>query len=138
MRKVITEVINTKDRLKKKLQMVESLADIVVAHKLLSSAASHSGQHPIDTSYEQLKCKMEVVEPSSDEYETIEAYLQNTHAPTHCTYTMELESLVRLERAGEAKRFEKFAGVGNRQLLWHGSRMTNWAGIISQVLCSID
>ena len=77
---LLSQVINTTGKLTKKLKMVESLADIVVAHKLLSSAASHSGQHPIDTSYEQLKCKMEVVEPSSDEYETIEAYLQNTHA----------------------------------------------------------
>jgi hypothetical protein len=33
-------------------------------------------------------------------------------------------------RPGEA---ESFRDVGNRMLLWHGSRITNWAGIISQV-----
>eukprot|EP00967_Tisochrysis_lutea_P059221 scaffold75502_cov32-Tisochrysis_lutea.AAC.6 len=32
-------------------------------------------------------------------------------------------------RPGEA---ESFRNVGNRMLLWHGSRITNWAGILSQ------
>ena len=36
-----------------------------------------------------------------------------------------------MERPGEA---ERFVDKGNRQLLWHGSRLTNWAGILSQGL----
>ena len=34
-------------------------------------------------------------------------------------------------RDGEAAAFKD---VGNRQLLWHGSRLTNWVGILSQGL----
>ena len=129
---MIHHVINTTAILKKKMEMVATLADVVVVHKLLSSGVSHSGQHPVDTSYEQLKCKMEVVEKSSDEYETIETYLRNTHGPTHA-FTLELETLVRVEKQGEAASFEEHAGLGNRQLLWHGSGMSNWAGILSTV-----
>ena len=37
-------------------------------------------------------------------------------------------------RDGEAKRFKPFKDLPNRQLLWHGSRTTNYAGILSQGL----
>ena len=30
--------------------------------------------------------------------------------------------------------YSRFKDLGNRQLLWHGSRMSNWAGILSQGL----
>ena len=30
--------------------------------------------------------------------------------------------------------FEKHRATSNRQLLWHGSRLTNWVGILSQGL----
>jgi hypothetical protein len=30
------------------------------------------------------------------------------------------------------KTFVQFASTGNRMLLWHGSRLSNWAGILSQ------
>ena len=34
----------------------------------------------------------------------------------------------------EAEKEGKFTDVGNRMLLWHGSRLTNWAGILSSGL----
>jgi len=39
-----------------------------------------------------------------------------------------------VERPGEAERFKPYTALGNQQLLWHGSRLTNWVGIISQGL----
>ena len=40
----------------------------------------------------------------------------------------------KVERAGEAQRYAPFAADDNRMLLWHGSRVTNFAGIMSQGL----
>ncbi|KAJ1402366.1 WGR domain [Sesbania bispinosa] len=37
-------------------------------------------------------------------------------------------------REGEGERFRKFSNTKNRMLLWHGSRLTNWTGILSQGL----
>ena len=40
----------------------------------------------------------------------------------------------RRRREGEQQRYERFVKkhkIGNKQLLWHGSRVTNWAGILS-------
>ena len=69
----------------------------------------------------------QVVDPASKEFKLCNDYLQNTHAVTHNTYTMELQSVFHLEREGEADRYKKFASMHNRQLLWHGSR---WLGAI--------
>ncbi|KAF8711261.1 hypothetical protein HU200_029281 [Digitaria exilis] len=34
----------------------------------------------------------------------------------------------------DSEEYSMFASTGNRMLLWHGSRLTNWAGILSQGL----
>ena len=48
-----------------------------------------------------------------------------------------MESIFRIERSGEGDRFgkSKYARLnGDRRLLWHGSRTTNFGGILSQGL----
>lgn len=50
------------------------------------------------------------------------------------SYTV--DQIFRIERSGENERFDKsFAGPPrDRRLLWHGSRCTNFGGILSQGL----
>ena len=50
------------------------------------------------------------------------------------TLTWIILQLFKVDRAGEAKRYKPFKKLQNRQLLWHGSRITNYAGILSQGL----
>ena len=58
-----------------------------------------------------------------------------THASTHATYSLELQQAFEIERHGEAAAFAaKGEAMGNRQLLWHGSRLSNMVGILSQGL----
>lgn len=38
------------------------------------------------------------------------------------------------KREGQNDWFKPYEKHHNRQLLWHGSRMTNWVGILSQGL----
>ncbi|KAG7173784.1 poly [ADP-ribose] polymerase 1-like 2, partial [Homarus americanus] len=61
----------------------------------------------------------------------IEKYLKTTHGKTHNNYDLELVELFACKKEAE---YEKFKDVGNRMLLWHGSRLSNWAGILSQGL----
>ncbi len=41
--------------------------------------------------------------------------------------------LFEVEREGGRERACKHAEVAQRMLLWHGSRLTNWVGILFQV-----
>uniref|UniRef100_A0A3B5MQH2 Poly [ADP-ribose] polymerase n=1 Tax=Xiphophorus couchianus TaxID=32473 RepID=A0A3B5MQH2_9TELE len=62
----------------------------------------------------------------------IERYLQSTHAPTHSDYTMKVLDIFSVDRGGESDNF--LSHLHNRTLLWHGSRLSNWVGILSKGL----
>lgn len=57
--------------------------------------------------------------------------MKNTHAPTHTQYRLKVKNLFQCAKDGEAENYKE---VGNKMWLWHGSRMTNWCGILSQGL----
>merc|ERR1712203_879565 len=78
--------------------------------------------------------EIEVLEQSTEEFKVIEEYVKNTHASTHTQYSLEIQEVFKVARKGEAKRFKPFRALPNRMLLWHGSRVTNYAGILSQGL----
>uniref|UniRef100_A0A3Q7HSR1 Poly [ADP-ribose] polymerase n=1 Tax=Solanum lycopersicum TaxID=4081 RepID=A0A3Q7HSR1_SOLLC len=126
-------VIDTPQKLKRKIEMVEALAEIEVATKLLEDNTDIQ-EDPLYYQYEQLRCKLVPVEVGSQEFLMIESYMKNTHAKTHSGYAVDIVQVFRASRDGETERFQKFSDTSNRMLLWHGSRLTNWAGILSQGL----
>ncbi|KAM3397453.1 hypothetical protein P3S68_000965 [Capsicum galapagoense] len=126
-------VIDTPQKLKRKIEMVEALAEIEVATKILEDNTDIQ-EDPLYYQYEQLRCKLVPVEVGSQELLMIENYMKNTHAKTHSGYAVDIVQVFRASRDGETERFQKFSDTSNRMLLWHGSRLTNWAGILSQGL----
>lgn len=42
--------------------------------------------------------------------------------------------MFKIARQGEAQRYKPFKRLHNKRLLWHGSRLSNFAGILSQGL----
>ncbi|PFH35733.1 poly(ADP-ribose) polymerase catalytic domain-containing protein [Besnoitia besnoiti] len=132
-RNAVPPVIDSLAKLRTKVEVMEQLLDVSVANSLLDGAMKNAkDKHPVDAQYEQLKCQLEPVERASEEWKLVETMLQRTHAPTHNTWTLVLEQLFKCERKNEKERFNK--SVDNRMLLWHGSRLTNWASILSQGL----
>lgn len=127
-------LLSNLDYVQAKVQMLDNLLDIEVAYSLLRGGADDNKKDPIDINYEKLKTKIEVVDMSSNEAQLIQQYVKNTHAATHNTYTLEVEEIFKIEREGEMQRFRPFQELHNHQLLWHGSRTTNYAGILSQGL----
>ncbi|XVF80597.1 hypothetical protein PTKIN_Ptkin15bG0086500 [Pterospermum kingtungense] len=132
-RKMRDFVIDTPQKLKKKLEMVEALGEIEVATKLLKDDTVEE-EDPLHYRYQQLHCKLISLDNDSEEYAMITKYAQNTHAKTHSNYIVDIVQIFKVAREGEIERFEKFFGTKNRMLLWHGSRLTNWTGILSQGL----
>ncbi|XP_010069904.2 poly [ADP-ribose] polymerase 2 [Eucalyptus grandis] len=126
-------VIDTPQKLKSKLEMVEALGEIEVASKLLKDDIG-TEEDPLYARYRRLGCKLMPLEVGSQEYSLIATYMHNTHAKTHSSYTVDIVQIFRVSREGETERFSKFSTTSNRMLLWHGSRLTNWTGILSQGL----
>lgn len=115
--------------------MVDSLLEIEVAYSLLQEEQKGD---PIDTNYSKLKTDVEVLPKDGEEFAMIREYVANTHAATHSSYSLEVLEVFCTSRHGEKKRYKPFSKLANRMLLWHGSRVTNFAGILSQVgHCSV-
>merc|ERR1719509_571147 len=127
----VPPVIRTHEAVKAKLQLLEALADIQVALKILSSGDDNSDLNPVDRRYEQLKVDIKHMDNKSKEREAVVKAIKSTHATTHSQYTMDVEEVFTLDKEQERKSFKD---LGNKQLLFHGSRVTNFAGILSQGL----
>uniref|UniRef100_A0A3Q2HW52 Poly [ADP-ribose] polymerase n=1 Tax=Equus caballus TaxID=9796 RepID=A0A3Q2HW52_HORSE len=127
-------LLNNTDSVQAKVEMLDNLLDIEVAYSLLRGGSDDSSKDPIDVNYEKLKTDIKVVDKDSEEAETIRKYVKNTHATTHNAYDLEVVDIFKIEREGESQRYKPFKQLHNRRLLWHGSRTTNFAGILSQGL----
>ncbi|CAK9212976.1 unnamed protein product [Sphagnum troendelagicum] len=131
--KMYNFVIDTPQKLKSKLQMVESLGEIELATKLLGNKDEYFDDMAY-THYKRLKCELEPLDADNAEHLMILQYVENTHAMTHDSYKLEVLEVFRVTRQGEEDCFETFGRSQNRMLLWHGSRLSNWTGILSQGL----
>jgi len=83
--------------------------------------------NPTDQNYDQLKCSIKNLDSKTKDYGMINDYLQSTREGRKLT----MVDCFELEREGEKKIFNP-EKLGNKKLLWHGSRFSNFVGILSQ------
>jgi len=127
-------VINNPAKLQKKIEMMQTLSDMEIAQTLLQSTEAMADVNPIDAAYDSLKTNLVPLDKEGEEFKIIAEYVKNTHAATHSNYKLDLLDVFTVARAGERERFAKYENMHNKKLLWHGSRMTNYMGILSQGL----
>jgi poly [ADP-ribose] polymerase len=126
-------------QLKKEIGLLESLSDMKIAEDIMKEAksGSKSDMHPLDRQYAGLNMsEMTALDPKSTEFLELAEYLNQTRGKTH-RLKYEVEDIFRVRRQGEFERFEnsQFGKMSaDRRLLWHGSRSTNFGGILSQGL----
>ncbi|KAK9891936.1 hypothetical protein WA026_017419 [Henosepilachna vigintioctopunctata] len=124
-------ILKTPEMIKQKIEMLDNLMELEVAYSLMKSAGADSN---LDEYYAKLNTEVKSISKESTEFQIIQEYVTNTHAETHKSYELEIVDLFAVKRQGEDKRFKPFKKLPNRMLLWHGSRTTNFAGILSQGL----
>jgi len=124
-------LLDNEEIIKQKISMLDNLLEIEIAYGLLQNTGA--GESPIDAHYKKLNTNITVLDKNSKEFSDIVKYVENTHAETHQHYKLIVEEVFKVERHGEAARYKSFKKLNNKTLLWHGSRITNFAGILSQV-----
>lgn len=127
-------LIDTNEQVATKTEMIESLMEMELAYGLLSEGDDDVKKSPIDSHYEQLKTHMEPIAHNSEEFALLKEYVKNTHGATHDNFELDIEDIFKVARKGEERRYKPFKKLSNRQLLWHGSRLTNYVGILSHGL----
>lgn len=111
--------------------MLQTLEDIQVFTKILDEGKISSDINELDSNYLKLNTTITPV-PKGATYDLLQKYVKNTHATTHTAYKLEIMDIYEINKEIESKRFKE--EIGNKWLLWHGSRLTNYVGILSQGL----
>jgi poly [ADP-ribose] polymerase 2/3/4 len=132
--------IRSIETVKREADFLQSLGYMLEANSIVEAASENLTENPIDAKYNGLGLvEMTPLNPASGEFTELSAYLKGSVGQSH-GYKYTVEQIFRIEREGERSRFEssKFAAAKpseqNRKLLWHGSRLVNFAGILSQGL----
>ncbi|KAF1350007.1 poly polymerase catalytic domain-containing protein [Delphinella strobiligena] len=120
------------------IELLESLTDLKDADNILKAEKDGGDAiHALDSRFQGLGMQeMKPLPLDSQEFSEINQYLLNTRGETHhVNYTV--QDIFRIERQGELERFQEsgYASIASdRRLLWHGSRATNFGGILGQGL----
>ncbi len=119
-------IINEK-LLKEKMDMLEALENIEIATNIIKEA---SGKDDIiDQHYQKLNCHVDYVPENTDLFNTIKTYFENTASDQWSPSNVILQDVYKVKRDQD---YDRFTNVGNRMLLWHGSGISNFVGILSQ------
>ncbi|KAL4980733.1 poly polymerase catalytic domain-containing protein [Aspergillus desertorum] len=131
-------VLDNLTYIKREIELLEALTDMEITNSILKDASKFKDVNPVDSQYAGLGMQeMTPLDHASNEFIELEKYLSGTRGATHDVRYRVID-IFRIERQGEHDRFKSspYAGIENssRRLLWHGSRSTNYGGILSQGL----
>lgn len=125
-------LIDSKEKLQQKYDMLMVLSDIELAQNMSEESVkkeeidTSKPPHPLDTNYEQLKCKLDLLDKNSEEFKVIEEYAKETKG----YYPCQILNVWKVEREDEVKRFQEHDSIEHRKLLWHGTNVAVVAAIL--------
>jgi len=134
-------LINSPALLQEKIELLDNLDQLKTANSLIeanrarverSKKEGFRPPHPLDMRFNSLKCGFDLIDSSTALFRDLSKYLTSTHGPTHKQYKMTLRNLFEVDRENENFVYTSQTVQDNKKLLWHGSRITNFGGILSQ------
>ena len=81
----------------------------------------------VDSQYLSLKTSIDLLGSSTKEYKKLEKQIISSQIKTK---SVQIKRIFKVVRPGEDKVFTH--DIGNQQLMYHGSRIQNWVGLISR------
>ncbi len=117
-------VINTLEGFEQKQTTLQLMKDMLQVN---GEAGSVLFNAQIDQEYDALDCRIEWIEPDCSEFKEMSAYLIDSQIKSK---NLKVRNLYRVRRDAEWDQFTE--EIGNQRLLFHGSRIQNWVGILSR------
>lgn len=129
---MIEHILDSNDIIKDKIKLLSSLSDMKITTKILQTTKS---KNSVTQYYDQLECDIIPLNTTDNDYHIISKYIENTVGQTHNYYNLELVDAFKVSKPEMDKKYREYVkDIGNINLLWHGSRLTNFVGILSQGL----
>jgi poly [ADP-ribose] polymerase len=117
-------VINTLEAFEQKQQTLQLMKDMLQVN---GEAGSVLFDARIDQEYDALRCGVEWIDTSGSEFKEMADCVVESQIKTK---SIKVKNIYRIRRQGE---WEEFAErLGNHRMLFHGSRIQNWVGILTR------
>lgn len=132
----VPPIIDGDELINKYVETLDEISNMVIAANVIENTDNTKAlTNPIDSIYSELNTTITPLEKDGVMWNIIKDYVHNTHASTHDDYKIKLRDIYEIDRKGEREAYEKCAkGIGNKMLLWHGTRLTNFISIMKQGL----
>lgn len=132
-------VINTMVKLGTKVELLHAYTTLLWRQEETFTFCKYQKslvKNYLDECYHALGCRLFPLESSSREFGLVQSYIFNSSCCVGGDHgkNIELFQLFRVEKLSEAERYAPFRSYANRRILWHGSRMCNWLGILTHGL----
>lgn len=101
------------------------------SHRLKSTLKTIQNQFNPDEYYLKLNCDIRPIDKKSEEFDLLKRCFDNTS--THSSFTLTIEEIFKVKRLDGEACFEPFKDF-KRHLLWHGSDIRHFNGILSNGL----
>jgi poly [ADP-ribose] polymerase len=117
-------VINTLAAIEQKQQTLQLMKDMLQVN---GEAGSVLFDARIDQEYDALNCRVDWLDPGCSEYKEMADHVVRSQIKSK---TIKVKAIYRVRREGEWQQFAE--QIGNQKMLFHGSRIPNWVGILSR------
>eukprot|EP01080_Neovahlkampfia_damariscottae_P000072 gene72-4321_t len=123
-------LIRNENEISQKIKMIDLLMNLEISSRIIITSNYNSKKlNPIDYCYYSLFNHIKRMDQSSFEFHVLHQYFARTKSNEY-----ELVNIFSLQRKEEEERFKKHENDENRVLLWHGSSISNFIGILNQGL----
>ena len=106
--------------------MLSTISDLKITSKLLDQKTDEDTSI-LDQNYKKLGCDIKTLDKNSEEHKLMHEYFDNTKGNYG---KVSISQIFEVKRPTEFKTYN--TKLGNNMLLWHGSRVSNFVGILSQ------
>ena len=114
-----------------KSKVVDNLIDFEISSRIILGALYKTFEvSPLDYCYQALSIKMIGLQEENPEYTLVKKYIEASHQSETEGF---IKNIFALERRGEAERISHHKNL-KKMLLWHGSKISNFMGILAQGL----
>ena len=115
-------ILNSYDKIEDKRDLLQLMEDMM---EIINNFSDSNQESEIEIKYRALNCNIEVLDNSSSEYTSISSLVKSS-----CKDTQNIKNIYSLKRKNEWERFTD--KIFNTRLLFHGSRIDNWLGLLSR------
>jgi poly [ADP-ribose] polymerase len=117
-------IIDTLEEFEEKQQTLQLMRDMLAVNGAEGAVLFNE---EVDSQFKALGCELAVIDPKSGEFRELRDYVEKSQVKTS---HLRVKSLFKVRRPAEWAAFD--AAVGNERMLFHGSRIANWVGLLSR------